>query len=81
MKNTLTAPLKVDQVAALFQLVFEQNPDTVMTRRQIEECVSVTGFSKSTRERALNDLAYRGVVRYQSDWPGGRPSTYWMPGK
>jgi hypothetical protein len=70
---------KVDQVAALMLLVFKENPDTVMKRRDIEEMLTLDGFSASTRQRALWTLASEGHVRWESHWPGGRPTTYWMP--
>jgi hypothetical protein len=71
---------KLDQVAALMLLVFKENPNAVMTRRDVESVLNLDGFSVSTRQRALNHLAYQGHIREESDWPGGRPTTYRLKG-
>ncbi len=82
--SSLSEPLKPvqkeDQVAALMLLVFEANPNTVMTRRDVESMLDLDGFSLSTRWRALNVLCTRKHIRYKNAWPekGTGPTTYWL---
>jgi hypothetical protein len=78
---TLVRPSKQEQVAALMLLVFQANPNTVMTREDIESLVNVSEFSVSTRWRALNCLANRHLIHQDSrdEWGGPHPpTTYWM---
>ena len=78
---TLVRPLKIEQVAALMLTVFKANPNTVMTRREVESMLdlSLDGFSAgSTRRGALNYLANQGHIRVKGDGWGG-PEHYWMP--
>jgi hypothetical protein len=67
---------KLDQVAALMLLVFKENPNTVMTREDVESMLTLDGFSVSTRWRALNHLASEGHIREESQWPNSGANTY-----
>jgi len=75
----LESPSKLDQAAALMLTVFKENPDTRVTRREIESVLNLGEFSVSTRWRALNHLASQGLIREETRWPNGGASTYWMP--
>jgi hypothetical protein len=85
----LRRPEKQEVLADMFWRVFEQNPDTRMTLREIEACLPagvVEAFSPSTRQRALYVLMHRlgrGVIQYESTYPpeGPEPNIYWMPVK
>jgi len=70
-------PEKVEQAAALMRLVFEENPGVRMTRREVEACVPVEGFSVSTRQRALWTLANRRVIQFVST-DGAGPDLWWI---
>ena len=79
MSTQLRRPLKVERAAAEMRLVFEQNPGVRMTRRDVEECLDLEGFSPSTRQRALWLLAFEGVIEHTSTYPpeGPEPNIYW----
>ena len=78
----LNRPSKIEQAAALMLTVFEANPGVVITRREIEGCLPVKGFSASTRQRALNYLVSERGIRHETDpdgWMGGgKPTIYWL---
>jgi len=74
----LTRPAKADQVAAQMLLVFRANPNTVMTRMDIEAVLSLEPFSESTRQRALNILCVDGLIKWESPRWGGQPIRYWL---
>ena len=76
--TVLTRPSKIEQAAALMLTVFKENPNAVMTRREVESLVNVSEFSNSTRQRALWHLCSEKHIRYNTgDSWGGRPTTYW----
>jgi hypothetical protein len=82
---TLVRPLKIEQVAALMLTVFQANPNTVMTRREIESMLDLNldGLSAgSTRRGALNYLCTQGHICCESPYwhlgGGGQPVTYWL---
>lgn len=76
-QGVLLSPVpKIEQVAALMLTVFKENPNTVMTRLEIESLVNVSEFSVSTRWRALNHLSCEGHIRQESQWPSSGPTTY-----
>ncbi|HWI66762.1 MAG TPA: hypothetical protein VNS88_00020 [Nitrospiraceae bacterium] len=75
--TVLTRPSKIEQAAALMLTVFKENPNAVMTRREVESLVNVSEFSNSTRQRALWHLCSEKHIRYE--WNGGAAARYWMP--
>ena len=76
---TLVRPQRVEQAAALMLTAFKENPNVVMTRREVESLVNVSEFSKSTRQRALNVLVSEGHICTKSNWPDVYPiATYWL---
>jgi len=74
----MNKPTKAEQVAAAMLLVFEKNPGVVMTRFAVEEALNLGEFSDSTKQRALNHLAYEGHIKYESHWPSPHATTYWL---
>ena len=72
----LVRPNKMDQVAAMMLLVFKLNPNTRMSRRDIESVLTLGEFSESTRQRALNVLCIEKHIRMEGE---GQSLVYWMP--
>lgn len=77
--SLLRRPPKIEQVAALMLTVFEANPGVRMARCEVESALTLTfgECSDSTRQRALNYLAYEGHIDYESHWPSPRATIYW----